>query len=266
MNARTLSCLLNEVPLRKLLALRGIEIPQKTVFQAGLHDTTGDTVTLFITDPVGDRIPQPMRWLHDILDQACGKVRAERSNDLPATARGGDLYARGGDWSQTRPERGLAGCHWFVAAPRTATRNVDFEGKVFLHDYDFVQDPDGKWLTQIVSGPLLIAAWINLQYYGTTVASQDFGSGNKLVQNVCGGIGVLDGTSGRLRGGLSDQSLFLNGKPVHDPLRLIARIAAPDAAIDAAISTSPEVKNLVEAGWLEIGSFGQTQVSGTGKH
>jgi uncharacterized protein YbcC (UPF0753/DUF2309 family) len=36
MNARTLSCLLNETPLRKLRA--GIEIHSKTVFQAGLHD------------------------------------------------------------------------------------------------------------------------------------------------------------------------------------------------------------------------------------
>ncbi|MEH6647222.1 putative inorganic carbon transporter subunit DabA [Sulfitobacter sp.] len=264
MNARTLSCLLNETPLRKLLVLRGIEIPSKTVFQAGLHDTTGDTVTLFITDPVGDRTPQSMRWLHDILDQACVQVRAERSTDLPVTARGGDLYARGGDWSQTRPERGLAGCHWFVAAPRSATRNRDLEGKVFLHDYKFAHDPEGKLLAEIVGGPLLVAARINLQYYGATVAPQDFGSGNKLVQNVCGGIGVLDGTSGRLRSGLSDQSLFLNGKPVHDPLRLIARIAAPQAAIDAAICTSPEVESLVQAGWLEVGSFDQTQVSGIG--
>jgi uncharacterized protein YbcC (UPF0753/DUF2309 family) len=257
MSARALSCLLNKTPLRKLLAQRGIEIPQQTMFQAALHDTTGDTVTLFVTDPVGDRKPQPTRWLQDFLGQACDIVRAERSTDLPATPRGGALYARGGDWSQTRPEWGLAGCHWFVAAPRNATRNRDFAGKVFLHDYDFACDPKGKFLAELVAGPLLVAAWINLQYYGASVSPKTFGSGNKLVQNVCGGIGVLDGISGRLRGGLSDQSLFLNGKPIHDALRLIARIAAPDAAIDAAISSSPEVASLVRSGWLEVASFGQ---------
>jgi uncharacterized protein YbcC (UPF0753/DUF2309 family) len=258
MNARTLSGLLNETPLRKMLARRGIEIPSKTVFRTGLHDTTGDTVTLFVTDPVGDCDPPPIRWLHDILDQACGKVRAERSTDLPATRRGGALYARGGDWSQTRAEWGLAGCHWFVAAPRSATRNQNFGGKVFLHDYEGANDPDGKILAEIVGGPLLVAARINLQYYGATVSPQYFGSGNKMVQSAYGGIGLLDGTSGRLRGGLSDQSLFLNGKPVHDALRLIARIAAPEAAINAAISASPEVENLVQSGWLEVGSLGQT--------
>jgi uncharacterized protein YbcC (UPF0753/DUF2309 family) len=258
MNARTLSGLLNETPLRKMLARRGIEIPSKTVFRTGLHDTTGDTVTLFVTDPVGDCDPPPIRWLNDILDQACGKVRAERSTDLPPTRRGGALYARGGDWSQTRAEWGLAGCHWFVAAPRSATRNQNFEGKVFLHDYEGANDPDGKILAEIVDGPLLVAARINLQYYGATVSPQYFGSGNKMVQSAYGGIGLLDGTSGRLRGGLSDQSLFLNGKPVHDALRLIARIAAPEAAINAAISTSPEVENLVQSGWLEVGSLGQT--------
>lgn len=257
MNARALSCLLNETSIRKLLAQRGIEIPPKTVFQAGLHDTTGDTVTLFITDPVGDRYPKPIRWLHDILDQACDRVRTERSANLPATPRGGSLYARGGDWSQTRAEWGLAGCHWFVAAPRNATRNRNFEGKVFLHDYDVSHDPDGKLLAEIVGGPLLVAAWINLQYYGATVSPQDFGSGNKLVQNVCGGIGVLDGVSGRLRGGLSDHSLFLNGQPIHDALRLVARLAAPDFAIDTAIRANPEVESLVRSGWLEVASFGQ---------
>jgi uncharacterized protein YbcC (UPF0753/DUF2309 family) len=258
MNARTLSGLLNETPLRKLLARRGIEIPSKTVFRAGIHDTTGDTVTLFVTDPLGGCKRPPIRWLHDILDQACGQVRVERSTDLPATPRGGALYARGGDWSQTRAERGLAGCHWFVAAPRSATRNQNFEGRVFLHDYEGAHDPDGKLLAEIVGGPLLVAARINLQYYGATVSPQNFGSGNKLVQSTYGGIGLLDGTSGRLRGGLSDQSLFLNGKPVHNALRLIARIAAPKAAINAAISANPEVENLVQSGWLEVGSLSQT--------
>ncbi|AGI69094.1 hypothetical protein DUF2309 [Octadecabacter antarcticus 307] len=258
-NVRALSCLLNETPLRELLAQRGIEIPPETVFRAGLHDTTGDTVTFFSTDPVGGRKPQPIKWLHDILDQACDIVRAERSTDLPATPRGGALYARGGDWSQTRAEWGLAGCHWFVAAPRNATRNRDFAGKVFLHNYDFDYDPDGNFLAEIVGGPLLVAAYTNLQYYGATVSPQHFGSGNKLVQNVCGEIGLLDGISGRLRaGGPSDQSLFLNGQPIHDALRLVARIAAPDSAIDAAIRTSPKVTSLVEHGWLEVASFGQT--------
>lgn len=257
MNARALSRLLNQTPLRKLLARRGIEIPPQTVFRAGLHDTTGDTVTLFVSDPVGDRYPQSTKQLQQTLDQACVIVRTERAAHLPATPRGAPLYARGGDWSQTRAEWGLAGCHWFVAAPRHATCNRNFEGKVFLHDYDVAHDPEGKLLADIVSGPLLVAAWINLQYYGATVSPQNFGSGNKLVQNVCGGIGVLDGISGRLRGGPSDQSLFINDQPTHDALRLIARIAAPDAAIDAAVGTSPEVQSLVDAGWLEVASFGQ---------
>ncbi len=255
MNARVLSCLLNQTPVRKHLAERGITIPVTTLFRAGLHDTTGDMITLFVADPLGDRYAQPTKRLQQVFDQACSIVRAERTKNLPAAPRGKALYVRGGDWSQTRAEWGLAGCHWFVAAPRYATQNCNFEGKVFLHDYDVAHDPDGKLLADIVGGPLLVAAWINLQYYGATVSPQDFGSGNKLVQNVCGGIGVLDGVSGRLRGGPSDQSLFLNGQPIHDALRLIARIAAPKSAIDAAVRSSQEVGKLVASGWLEVGSF-----------
>jgi uncharacterized protein YbcC (UPF0753/DUF2309 family) len=258
MSARALSGLLNEGPLRKLLAQRGIYIPSKTIFRAGLHDTTSDTVTLFINDPVGDGSPQSIRWLQDALGAACDIVREERATKLPPSPQGGALYTRGGDWSQTRAEWGVAGCHWFVAAPRNATRNRNFDGKAFLHDFDHAHDLDGKLLAEIVCGPLLTAAFINLQYYGATVSPQDFGSGNKLVQNVCGGIGLLDGISGRLRGGPSDQSLFLNSQPIHDALRLVVRIAAPESAIDAAISASPEMENLVQSGWLEVGIFDQT--------
>jgi hypothetical protein len=41
-------------------------------------------------------------------------------------------------------------------------------------------------------------------------------------------------------------------------LRLVARIAAPQSAIDAAINSSPDVKDLVASGWLKVGSFDQT--------
>ena len=39
---------------------------------------------------------------------------------------------------------------------------------------------------------MVVASWINLQYYGSTVNNRAFGAGNKVLHNVVGGLGVLD--------------------------------------------------------------------------
>ena len=52
-----------------------------------------------------------------------------------------------------------------------------------------------------MTAPVVVASWISLQYYGSTVAPDAFGAGNKLLHNVAGGIGVLEGNGGRLARG-----------------------------------------------------------------
>ena len=74
-------------------------------------------------------------------------------------------------------------------------------------------------LELILTAPVVVASWISLQYYGSTVAPELFGGGNKLLHNVIGGIGVVEGNGGLLRAGLPWQS-------VHDGGRLRARASA----------------------------------------
>ena len=50
-----------------------------------------------------------------------------------------------------------------------------------------------RTLELILTAPVVVASWISLQYYGSTVAPQVFGGGNKLIHNVVGGIGVVEG-------------------------------------------------------------------------
>ena len=74
---------------------------------------------------------------------------------------------------------------------RTVGKRLD--GRAFLHDYDWRKDEGFSILKLILTAPVVVASWISLQYYGSTVAPQLFGAGNKLLHNVVGGFGVFEG-------------------------------------------------------------------------
>ncbi|MFT6671625.1 MAG: hypothetical protein ACJAVZ_003104 [Afipia broomeae] len=251
-NARILAAILNDPAVRTALRPKGIEIPEDTFFLAALHDTTTDQVTLYAQDYPADThqkdIRQAKAWL-----AAAGKLaRGERALRLPRAKNEGALARRGRDWAETRPEWGLAGCKAFIAAPRTRTAGKNFEGRAFLHDYDWKQDESFRVLELILTAPVVVASWISLQYYGSTVAPDVFGSGNKLLHNVTGGIGVVEGNGGLLRAGLPWQSVHDGKSYSHEPLRLSVCIEAPRQAISDVLSHHAEVRALFDNGWLTL--------------
>lgn len=97
-----------------------------------------------------------------------------------------------------------------------------------------------------------MASWISLQYYGSSVAPAAFGGGNKLIHNVTGGIGVIEGNGGMLRAGLPWQSVHDGGGLVHDPLRLSVMIEAPKAAIADVLARHDGLRALFDNGWLHL--------------
>jgi uncharacterized protein YbcC (UPF0753/DUF2309 family) len=164
--------------------------------------------------------------------------------------------ARGRDWSQVRPEWGLAGNAAFIAAPRERTRDLSLQGRAFLHSYDWRQDHGFAILELIMSAPMVVASWINLQYYGSTVNNRVFGSGNKTLHNVVGLIGVLEGNAGDLKVGLPWQSVHDGHGFIHEPLRLTVLIEAPEAGIDAVLARHARVRELVDNRWIHLFSMG----------
>jgi hypothetical protein len=157
------------------------------------------------------------------------------------------------DWAQTRPEWGLANNAAFVIAPRKRTLGVNLQGRCFLHDYDPRRDEDGNLLEQIMTAPMIVTNWINMQYYASTVDNKRYGSGNKTLHNVVGGrIGVFEGNGGDLRIGLPWQSLNDGEHWQHTPLRLTVVIEAPREAIDRVIARHAMVRQLVHNRWLYL--------------
>ena len=253
-NARLLAALLNDPQVRAGLAGRGIAIPADTLFVAALHDTTTDDVTLFDADtPAPEHardLAQARRWLA----QAGTLARGERVLRLPGARNGRDVERRARDWAQVRPEWALAGCSAFIAAPRRRTSGRDLEGRAFLHDYDWHQDSarDFPVLELIMTAPVVVASWISLQYYGSAVAPDTFGAGNKLLHNVVGGVGVFEGNGGLLRAGLPWQSVHDGEGLVHEPLRLSVCIEAPPEAMSCILARHDGVRALFDNRWLHL--------------
>ncbi len=250
-NARLLAGLLNDGEVRLSLKSRGIEIPADTLFVPALHDTTTDAVSLYIEDVDGTRHAADLERLKDALASAGRLARMERAKRLPRAGEA-SLAARSRDWAETRPEWGLAGCAAFIAAPRALTAGSSLAGRAFLHDYAWERDREFKVLELILTAPVVVANWINLQYYGSSVAPALFGAGNKLLHNVTGGIGVVEGNGGLLRAGLSWQSVHDGEKLAHDPLRLSVFVAAPETAISDILQRYPGVRQLFDQGWLNL--------------
>jgi uncharacterized protein YbcC (UPF0753/DUF2309 family) len=251
-NARLLAGLLNDQEVQHGLSERGIVIPVDTLFVAALHDTTTDEVTLYDWDRPSPEHSEDIARVKDWFKAAGTLARTERMVRLPGATCEHQVIGRSRDWSEVRPEWGLAGCKAFIAAPRSRTQGRNLAGRAFLHDYDWRADKNFKVLELIMTAPVVVASWISLQYYGSTVSPATFGGGNKLLHNVTGGMGVVEGNGGALRVGLPWQSVHDGERFVHEPLRLSVCVEAPRQAMIDILKRHDQVRALFDNRWLSL--------------
>jgi hypothetical protein len=259
-NARVAANILNHPEVRAGLAARGIDVPADSWFLAALHNTTTDDVRIFDEASVPAARQADLARLKQWLGAAGGHTRIERALNLAVDAKAAltpQIAARANDWSQVRPEWGLANCAAFIAAPRSRTAGRDLQGRAFLHSYEWQADAVNGFpvLSLIINAPMVVASWISLQYYGSAVDNVNFGSGNKLLHNAVGSLGVLEGNGGDLRTGLPMQSVHDGEKLMHEPLRLSVVIEAPMEAMDKIIEDSQMVLDLLENQWLHLSAI-----------
>jgi uncharacterized protein YbcC (UPF0753/DUF2309 family) len=251
-NARVLCAILNDSAVRLGLNARGISIPDETCFVAAEHDTTRDHVRFLCEDVPTDR-KAGVKELERAVNTIAVRNRTQRLVELPESPLGlGDARARAADWAQVRPEWGLARNAGFIIGPRSLTRDIDLEGRCFLHSYDPGADTGGSALEQILTAPLVVAQWINMQYFFATTDPERFGSGDKVLQQPVGGFGVISGNGGDLRLGLPLQSTSIRETPYHEALRLQAFVFAPLARIDAVIARQSVLQSLFNNRWVSL--------------
>jgi len=258
-NARVLAQIANKPAVRERLRAQGITIADDAWFVPAFHNTTTDELRLYDLDLLPPSHLVYIERLTNGLQAASRLCAAER---MPTLERAGGReepasayrHARRNamDWSQVRPEWGLARNAAFVIGRRHATERLNLEGRVFLHSYDYRCDPKGRLLENILSGPLVVAQWINMEHYFSTVDNEHYGSGSKVYHNIAGRFGVMTGNLSDLRTGLPSQTVLRDGAPYHEPLRLLTLIEAPFEHARQAIEGIANVRNLVHNGWVRM--------------
>lgn len=252
-NARLLACILNKWEVRRGLEDCGMHIPLDTVFYGALHNTTTDCVELYEEEDVKPIYPELLSQLQADLKEAKLITNEERGLKLGSFNPKKDITRRSLDWSETRPEWGLARNAAFIVAPRYLTKNLSLDGRCFLHSYRFEQDEDGVLLETILTAPMVVAEWINTQYLFSTLDNVAFGSGSKVTHNVVGKIGVMQGNGSDLMHGLPLQSVMSSDEEVyHEPQRLLTVVYAPKEVVYQVIEKHTILKTLFFNQWVHL--------------
>ena len=224
-----------------------------------LHNTTTDDLQLFDLDRMPpshvlymDRLRKGLIAASRLCTQERMPALQMQSGPLEPTEAFRYAQRNAMDWSQVRPEWGLAGNAYFVIGRRELTRSSSLDGRAFLHSYDYRLDRKRRLLENILTGPLVVGQWINMEHYFSTVDNERFGSGSKVYHNVAGRFGVMTGNLSDLRTGLPAQTVLDKGQSYHEPLRLITVIEAPFEHAWRAVESVAAVKALVRNSWIRL--------------
>lgn len=258
-NARAFTAIANKPEVRAILIENGLNIPEDTVFIAGLHNTTTDEVELY------DRVDIPSSHSEDVaklekdLRRATIATNRERCLRLPETAPNPsedeavrEIGRRAGDWSEVRPEWGLSGNASIVVGPRELTSHINLGGRTFLVSHDYRKDPTEASLEGILSAPVVVGQWINCEHYFSATDPETYGSGSKIYHNVVGRMGIMSGPQGDLRTGLARQSVMNGDQPYHEPLRALVVVDAPRDRISRILERHINVGQLFDNEWAHL--------------
>jgi uncharacterized protein len=256
-NARVFAAMANEPEVRRMLKEKGIPIPDDTWFLPGKHNTTTDRVTFYDVEELPQSHKKDLKELHKNLEAAGAHQALERCYRIPSAPTEisseqafAHVEGRSFDWANPRPEWGLAGNAAFLIGRRKLTKGLDLGGRVFLHSYDPIADPEGAILEKIMTAPLIVGEWINMGYYFSGVDPWAYGSGSKVIHNVVGGVGVMLGSQSDLQMGFPLQTVNNGAAHYHEPMRLLAIIEHVPNVISSVIQKHEILQQLFHNEWL----------------
>lgn len=258
-NARTFAVMANNPEVRTELKQRGLDIPEDTWFLPAKHNTTADKVEFYDVIDVPESHREDLEKLNQAFIKGGQHQALERCQKIPGTPKNmtpeqafAHVESRSFDWATTRPEWGLSGNAAFIIGRRTMTKGLNLEGRTFMHSYNALSDPEGAFLERIMTAPMVVTEWINMQYYTSATDPWKYGSGSKVIHNVVGGLGVMYGAQSDLATGLPLQTVNDGEIHFHEPVRLLVLIEADTNIIKGIIDKHELLQTFFHNGWLNL--------------
>jgi hypothetical protein len=255
-NARVFAAIANRPEVRAILKERGIVIPEDTWFLGAEHNTCHDRISWFDLDKLPIDRKEQFNQLKSNMDKACAGSAHERSRrfmsaSLNMTSEQAYQHAlsRSYDFSQARPELGHATNAVAFIGRRANTQGAFFDRRMFLISYDPTIDPDGSIVEGILLAAGPVGAGISLEYYFSTVNNDQYGCGTKIMHNLTGMFGVMEGASSDLRTGLPRQMI-----EIHEAMRLLLIVEQTPECLTAIYHKQPAIQELVGNEWLYVAS------------
>ncbi|MBE9568575.1 MAG: DUF2309 domain-containing protein, partial [Proteobacteria bacterium] len=256
-NARVFAAMANRPEIRKLLEQRGLHIPEDTVFLGAEHNTCDEVIEWYDMDKLDTEQSQAWQAINAKLDQACQLSAHERSRRFMSASTNmsnrsalAHVIGRSYDFSQARPELGHATNATAFIGRRSLTQGAFFDRRAFLISYDPSTDPEGKIVEAILLAAGPVGAGINLEYYFSTVNNEMYGCGTKVMHNLTGLFGVMEGASSDLRTGLPVQMI-----EIHEAMRLLVIVEAKTEILGAIYQRQPVIEELVGKRWIQLAAI-----------
>jgi uncharacterized protein len=253
-NARVFASMANNVKVRSVLKLQGIDIPMETQFVGGLHDTAADEIEFYDVDILNTINAKKHKENAAAFENALDLNAKERSRRFASINTKDSIKKvrqaikeRSVSLFEPRPELGHGTNTLCIVGKRDLTKGLFLDRRAFLNSYDYKTDPEGKFLTGIMKPLGPVCGGINLEYYFSRVDNYKLGAGTKLPHNVMGLFGVANSSDGDLRSGLPWQMI-----EVHDPVRLLIIVEHfPDIVLKTVQST-PEMYEWFNNEWVHL--------------
>lgn len=254
-NARAFAQMANDQRVRKLVAGKGLTIPEETVFVGCYHNTCDDSVTYYDLDKIPSTHQSEFETAVEAIDEARKRdahERCRRFESAPLDLSFDDalrhVEGRAEDLSQVRPEYGHATNALCFVGRRDWNRGLFLDRRAFLQSYDPDQDDDQhSILERILQAVIPVCAGINLEYYFSFVDPVGYGCGTKLPHNITSLIGVMNGAGSDLRTGLPWQMV-----EIHEPVRLLFVIETNEEAMKKIIVQNQGIRKLCDGNWVQL--------------
>ena len=256
-NARAFAQMANRPQVRTLLQEQGIDIADDVWFVGSYHNTGSEEIEWFDVDMMPLQFHQQFEQLQSEVAQAAVLSAHERCRKFasapkkPTLARAvSHIAGRSFDFSQARPELGHATNASAVIGRRSVSQGLFLDRRTFLISYDPTTDAEGAIIEQLLLSNGPVGAGINLEYYFSTVNNEQFGCGTKVMHNVTGFFGVMEGANSDLRTGLPRQMI-----EIHEAMRLHVMVEASVEILTKVYQRQPPLQQLIGNGWLLVSAI-----------